>query len=143
MAKLSQLKNSASFHYGWYGKCGESHQAFSLSSESRIIKVYTSYGKIEKFYTRGLADWLNPLTKLESGNAYLIVLEKGEDEVDVPGFSVSEDNEDLPENFRILTKMCDLTGEDSASTPTPPAVSNDPTPTPKLGEDVKTKIKLR
>ena len=130
MAVLEQSKDGYASYLGWYGRCEQTdcNQGYDLSDETRIYTVYRTEpdGGIGS-YTRGVPDFMNKIVELECGNAYWVVLTPGEEDVNIPDFTLSDGEVSTPEALKSMIKSC--TGGDSDATPTPVAQVA-PTPTP-------------
>lgn len=129
MALFKQESDTFKIFLGWYGRCGEtpSDEKYSLRDHPEIRGVY----KTSKFgldaYTSTAPDFLQGLLYLEVGNAYWIVLEPGNGEFEIPGFtlSYSQNSED--------GKIPNMISDCGVSEPTPTPVIQ-PTPTPSVNQ---------
>lgn len=133
MAILVQNENSEMFYIGWFGDCDSDCQDINLSTSDfrdKISKIFQirsdnkGYRGFDGSISVNYDNFLQHFTTLECGKSYLIILKKGNGEVNLPGFIGTHiDSEDSGR----ITKNC------SAPTPTPGNTSNqqtDATPTP-------------
>ena len=137
MAKLKQDANEYKTYMGWYGKCGETNcdQEFSLDSDLRICNAYQTQNGDAKSYRNDVLEFMNSFTKLECGNAYYLVVTPGSGEVDIPDFTISDEDDTTQSSNRLLISSCSP-GDGTGSTPPPSNV--DPTPTPEESDPTPT-----
>ena len=123
MAILYQRRNEHMIITGWYGKCHDDNGALVdindcptfdlISTGNNVRAVYWFQDDlVAQSYTRGAPIYLQDFTRLECGGAYIIFLEKGEGQVNIPHFVPSYSN--VGSQQRISNCFAD-----SALTPTP------------------------
>ena len=105
MAILFQKLHEHMIVNGWYGKCHtdvgelvdiEDCPHFDLLSAGNNIKAVYAFqdDMVVHSYTRGAPIFLQDFTRLECGGAYIIYLEKGHGQVNIPHFVSSYSNKD-------------------------------------------------
>jgi hypothetical protein len=123
MAILYQRRNEHMIINGWYGKCHDDNGALVdvedcpdfdlISTGNNVRAVYWFQDDlVAQSYTRGAPIYLQDFTRLKCGGAYIIFLEKGEGQVNIPHFVPSYSN--VESQQRISNCF-----SDSLSTPTP------------------------
>ena len=123
MAILYQRRNEHMIINGWYGKCHDDNGALVdvedcpdfdlISTGNNVRAVYWFQDDlVAQSYTRGAPIYLQDFTRLKCGGAYIIFLEKGEGQVNIPHFVPSYSN--VESQQRISNCFAD-----SAITPTP------------------------
>lgn len=127
MALFKQESDTYKIFLGWYGRCGEtpSDERYSLREHSEIRAVY----KASKFgldaYSSSAPDFMQGMLYLEVGNAYWVVIEPGQGEFVIPGFTLSFSQNSEDGKIPNMISDCGI----SEPTPTP---EPQPTPTPSV-----------
>ena len=125
MPILYQRRNEYMIINGWYGKCHDDEGDlvnsddcldFDLISAGNNIKAvyWIQDNLVVQSYTRGAPIYLQDFTRLECGGAYIIYLEKGEGQVNIPNFVASYSNKEKQGRISNCYPNPD-------ETPTPPA----------------------
>jgi len=129
MAKLYQLANDFKVINGWYGSCDADTTCKEFNLENHADKIHAVYewssGGVPKKWRFDLIPLLQNFTSLKCGHAYLVILKKGVDSVDIPHFNLSYNG---PANYGMHTHDCSSKNV-NVSTPTPTEI-NEPTPSP-------------
>ena len=86
MAKLKQSENGYSIYLGWYGIHAQNKDKFELRLYPEIKSVYKIDSSGTQQYSFGYTELFQPFTKLEIGNCYIILLNKGNSIIDIPNF---------------------------------------------------------
>jgi hypothetical protein len=86
MANLLQLENSFAVYLGWYGVLLENDEECVLELYPEIHAVYKIDATGASGYLSGMKEFFQSFTKLETGNAYLVVLKPGVSSIDIPNF---------------------------------------------------------
>lgn len=118
MAILTQLSDEYKVINGWYGKCHDSsgelieldscpeYDLNSATAQIRSVYWVKSDNTIETFNAGADAE-LQDFTKLKCGAAYLIYLQKGTGNIDIPNFVASYSDASLQGR---ITDNCDTGG---------------------------------
>ena len=86
MSDLFQIEDQYASYLGWYGVYGDDSISTKIEEISEIFCVYFVDKSGTKTYLKGQPDFLQGITHLESGNPYIIFLEKGTKTITIPGF---------------------------------------------------------
>jgi hypothetical protein len=92
VAILTQNSSAFAKYLIWFGNCeGSDETTFDLTSSDKILIVeeYTQTGTGVRAYIKGFPSFTWGFSSLKLGHAYSIILEKGQDEVEIPNSVIS------------------------------------------------------
>lgn len=89
MGDLLQLENQYASYIGWYGVHGSNVKQLSFSAIDEIYSVFTIKNSRVQSYRKGELEFLQGITEFIEGHPYIIILEKGNQLVNIENFIAS------------------------------------------------------